>query len=677
MATTLLPVPPNPSETASVAKTMVGTNSAFNSSLHTSIGRCDISNLVTEAETRQGILFSGSPGSADAVPNTNVASGRVPTSAPSASALRITPDDADADAMTGEVGDSSTSAKFFGSSSAVSFMRQINAAIDTLLDGSHTSAPSQNNDPLPRTRPTTARNEPMLDPLAYTLPARNFADALIADYYASVWAILPVHDWTIFKQAYTDMWLGKSSERISESELYCMTNLSFALGSQFSQNIPPQQRRELGQTFWRRAETIFDSHLRSAPSMEGVQCLLMMGLFLQGASDSHRCWMTVGSAIRMAQSLGLYSSSSANTNGSFREIEIGRRVWHGCVFMDRSVLSMTFGRPSMIANWLSDAVPLPLMIDDEFLDTQRQATASRPDGETSRVGFFIFSLELYSIVNDFLLELYMDPLGRAVKAKTSLGTVIGYDDRLEKWLNSIPEFLRWSSQSPVDDFILQRQRIVLRARYLHARITLLRPIVAEFYLKQPKSDDSSIHPDANRCLSQTLVERCSALCFEAAREIISMIYANLNLETLIGPVPAWWFTVLFVYSAATALLAERFGPTGSGPRSGQSWSSASTWDQAMQLLKAYARVGESAERCVAALEILSAKFQSHASDRQPQHAKDQVSTTRRESALDVAQPMHQELPDIAAFPTDFDLNAIDLDISDMMWLNATVGDIIF
>lgn len=125
---------------------------------------------------------------------------------------------------------------------------------------------------------------------------------------------------------------------------------------------------------------------------------------------------------------------------------------------------MTFGRPSMIANWLSDAVPLPLMIDDEFLDTQRQAAARRPDGKSSRVGFFILSLELYSIVNDFLLELYMNPLSRAVTARKSLSTVIGYDSRLEQWLRSMPEFLRWSSQGPVDNFILQRQRIVLRAR---------------------------------------------------------------------------------------------------------------------------------------------------------------------------------------------------------------------
>lgn len=97
----------------------------------------------------------------------------------------------------------------------------------------------------------------------------------------------------------------------------------------------------------------------------------------------------------------------------------------------------------------------------------------------------------------------------------------------------------------------------------------------------------------------------------------------------------------------------------------------------MQLLKAYAKVGESAQRCVAALEILSAKFQSHAAERQVQHADGQGSTSQRESDVGVSQLIHQQSPDIAALPTDFDLNAIDLDIGDMIWLNATAGDIIF
>lgn len=331
-----LPVPLVSSETATAAKTTADTNVALNSNLYNSIGRCNIPDLVG-ADEHERILFSESPGSADMVPHTNVAPGRFTITAPSAEVphTALEDADADADAMTGEVGDSSASVEFFGSSSAVSFMRQIKAAIDTLLDGSHASMTSDPNDPLPRTKLTVGRNETMLDPLAYTLPARNFADALISNYYDSVWVILPVHDWTIFKEAYTNMWLGKSSELISERELYCITNLSFALGSQFSRDIPPQQRRQLGQTFWKRAEAIFDSQLRGAPSMEGVQCLLMMGLFLQGTSDSHRCWMTVGSAIRMAQSLGLHSSSSTNTNKSFRETEIGRRVWHSCVFLDR------------------------------------------------------------------------------------------------------------------------------------------------------------------------------------------------------------------------------------------------------------------------------------------------------------------------------------------------------
>ena len=125
---------------------------------------------------------------------------------------------------------------------------------------------------------------------------------------------------------------------------------------------------------------------------------------------------------------------------------------------------MTFGRPSMIANWLSNAVPMPLMIDDEFLDTQRQPMARRTDGGAPRVGFFICSLDLYDIVNDFLLELYINPLGKAGKGGQSLNTVIGYDGRLEQWLNSIPEFLRWSPDSQGDGYILDRQRVVLRAR---------------------------------------------------------------------------------------------------------------------------------------------------------------------------------------------------------------------
>lgn len=173
----------------------------------------------------------------------------------------------------------------------------------------------------------------VVDPMACVLPSRRFADDLIHDYYALVWVILPIHDWLVFQKCYQAIWLGDPIPMM-EKELYCMINLAFALGSQFSGKVSPGQRTELGQMFWKRAQALYDPRLQASATLGGVQCLLLMGLFLQGTSESHQCWMTVGSAVRMAQSLGLHMSSAVD-NRSLRQLEISRRVWHGCVFMDR------------------------------------------------------------------------------------------------------------------------------------------------------------------------------------------------------------------------------------------------------------------------------------------------------------------------------------------------------
>lgn len=127
---------------------------------------------------------------------------------------------------------------------------------------------------------------------------------------------------------------------------------------------------------------------------------------------------------------------------------------------------MTFGRPSMIANWLSNAVPLPLMIDDYFLDTQTEGSATRPDGGATEVAFFVKSLELYRIINDSLLELYMRPGEGETQDKEFLVSVLQLDSRLTQWARSIPNHLCHLPGEAKADFILQRQRIVLRARWV-------------------------------------------------------------------------------------------------------------------------------------------------------------------------------------------------------------------
>lgn len=240
----------------------------------------------------------------------------------------------DADAMTGISGDPSSNIEFFGGSSAVSFMRQINSIIDTRLGHSQAGITETDGYPPYKRQKASQSDEPFANIFEYVLPQRNLADSLLRDYYDLVWVILPVHDWTIFREAYNSVWLGNPGS-ISEHDFHCMLNVAFALGSQFSRNIHPRQRKDIGQKFWDRAQTLFNPYLHFEASLERVQCLLMMGLFLQSTCESHQCWMTIGSAVRMAQSLGLHLSSSSKDNDGARKVQIARRVWHGCVFMDR------------------------------------------------------------------------------------------------------------------------------------------------------------------------------------------------------------------------------------------------------------------------------------------------------------------------------------------------------
>ncbi|KAH6983975.1 C6 transcription factor [Ilyonectria destructans] len=579
--------------------------------------------------------------------------------------------------MTGVTRDSTTSLEFFGSSSAVSFMRQINSAIDARLERCQPSNP----DPDKNCRQSgnanlvASQQEDSIDPLTLTLPPRNFADNLLQDYHDLVWVILPIHDWTVFQAAYNSIWLG-SATHIPERPLYCMINMAFALGSQFSHAVQPMHRKKMGQTFWEKARTLFDPRLYEGASLEGVQCLLLMGLFLQSTCESHQCWMAVGAAVRMAQSLGLHLlSATGRQNEGVREVEISRRVWHGCVFMDR-VLSITFGRPSMIADWLCDAVPLPLMIDDEYLDQDVEPAAIRPDGKTTAVAFFVKTLELYSIVNDSLRELYMRPADEACKDHQQLLSVLKLDNRLVQWAHSIPEQLCYISSKPQEDSAILRQSIV----YLHARTVILRPVLAEFCLQQTKPRAPHWHPPVEESLSQNFVNQCSKVCFKAAHETINMIYAHLDLETVTGPVPAWWFAVLFVYTAAIVLLAERFRSNLNPSSESEPWLANIAWDRAIQLLKAYSKVGESAERCVAALEILSTKIQGQSGS--AQHGKDTAQSSSIDNILNpdsiTCQSDEGLLSGFDDLTASLNMEGMDFNIDDnLLWLNSSVADIMF
>jgi hypothetical protein len=149
-----------------------------------------------------------------------------------------------------------------------------------------------------------------------------------------VYPLYPFLDRSSFETAYEAVWMG-SDTTTDEWVLICTMNVVFALGTQVSGIVEPENRREKAQIYFNRAECLRENSPCDYGSVNLVSCLLLMGIYLQSANIPQRCWMVVGHAIRVAQSLGLHLPEWNAPTRSQREEEVARRIWHGCILMDR------------------------------------------------------------------------------------------------------------------------------------------------------------------------------------------------------------------------------------------------------------------------------------------------------------------------------------------------------
>jgi hypothetical protein len=158
------------------------------------------------------------------------------------------------------------------------------------------------------------------------------------------------------------------------------------------------------------------------------------------------------------------------------------------------------------------------------------------------------------------------------------------------------------------------------------------------------------------------------LCLRSAHDLIGLIHANLDLETSNGPLPAWWYCVLYVYTAATVLLAARLRPaiTAGVPN----YSITESWGKAIDILRAFQCFGQSAKRSVAALEILASKvpLDSIPSDEEHDVPRDQAPTVAPTPANAADQTAFDDFHGI-------EFQGITFDLNDMSWLTSLPGNL--
>ncbi|EED16213.1 C6 transcription factor, putative [Talaromyces stipitatus ATCC 10500] len=563
---------------------------------------------------------------------------------------------------------------FHGTSSAATFMQQIREAINARVGVSPESGHEgyQTFTNAGHRQPLSGRSAKKPVASDYVLPPRRLADDLLQTYWVYVYPLYPFLDKRGFMQTYHRIWTGdlasnsssatyKSGADTDEPTAVCIFNMVLALACQYSDAIEEGSRRNTAKTFFLRAKDClqFDPLDSSNHSIHLVQAFLLFGQYLQSIGSPHEAWGAIGVATRICHELGFHRTStmSERTVQGARERETVRRVYHGCVMIDR-MLSMNLGRPPVVSVSLADSVPLPMDIGEDCDDSTSNEPAEnlgRVSTGPSTLSFFVHSAKLYGIMHKILLSFYPDESIEC--ANDSERSFMGFESTLQidydlmKWCRSIPDHLKINpdfNAKPTEEqpSVFCRLSYILWARFLHVRIYLFRPIFAKFciYSQNDQTASSTDHYAVSQIPTRDMITyrmalQCSILCVKSARELIAVIHKQFTIERSWGRKPSWLFSVLHVYLAAAVLIAIRLRPD-------IPWEVAEeeieeSWTCALQTLRDYQNDSRSAQRCVAALEFLHEKLPS-------------ISQQRSEAQQDQQQQNWQG--NLAEFETFFPLD---------------------
>ena len=242
--------------------------------------------------------------------------------------------------------------EFYGQSSVVSLLHQVHQA--TSYNAVHEQNPqssrlSSSTNSRRRDSVLTQANTSSLPRMNhFPLPARALADHLLDLYWSNVHLFYPWVHTQSFLAAYRRLWttegeqtgdladlpnVGLGGRNCPTAAFHCALNAMFALGCEFSTSSPDE--RELSTiTFVDRVQRLLQIDLLDNGDLSIVQTLLLVAQYLQCTQYPTRCWAVVGLACRIAQGLGMHLNYPAAKYSSL-ELEMRRRVWHGCMLLDR------------------------------------------------------------------------------------------------------------------------------------------------------------------------------------------------------------------------------------------------------------------------------------------------------------------------------------------------------
>ena len=228
------------------------------------------------------------------------------------------------------MGNFGTAGSSFGRSSscAASFVKTINEAVAARLSLTRQQQSVASWEELKVLQPGQSAAE------LFMLPSRKAADEMIEVYWHRFHVLFPFLCRPRFESVYQSLWTGEC-ESINESSTYCLLNSIFAICCRLAKRSVGDEKDSAADYFSRRAIQLLQVNVIGSGSLELVQALLHMAFYLQSTDSPNTCWVVTGLAIRIGQSLGLHLPRTSSNLEHQQDREMARRLWHGCVFVDR------------------------------------------------------------------------------------------------------------------------------------------------------------------------------------------------------------------------------------------------------------------------------------------------------------------------------------------------------
>ena len=187
-------------------------------------------------------------------------------------------------------------------------------------------------------------------PNDYVLPSQREADALFHLYWTYVHPLYPF----VYKPAFQKSYIGLRSGEMCPTvpcPLMCTTkstdvalvNLVLALSYQYSHKHTGSDITCLGaetaEEHFGRAQRAFqyDYLDGTEQTLQAVQVILLMAQYLSSIGRTHRAWEAIGTGVRTCYRLGLHRSQLFLEHANLTEAdqEMIKRVWHGCIMVER------------------------------------------------------------------------------------------------------------------------------------------------------------------------------------------------------------------------------------------------------------------------------------------------------------------------------------------------------